>query len=135
MERWVFSIAALGIVSCSINRTENGEREGFWVEKTKIGDKTYQSRGRYKNGFECRTWKYFEDGKLVKKESYRDSICRVTHFKNKKKILEGYTKVRITDTMYHWFYTGEWREFDTHGNLVAKRNYNNGELVHEIEFE
>lgn len=131
--RWLLAFIAFAFLSCSINRTENGEREGLWVEKTEIGQTVYKSRGRYKNGFERSTWKYFENRKLVKKEVYKDSLCLVTHFKDGKKILEGQTRIRVTDSLIHWYYTGEWRQYDGRGNLVAIRAYNNGELISEVE--
>ena len=133
MNRLLWITAALLCISCGINRTENGERKGLWIEKNKVGANVYKSRGRYRNGFERKTWKYYQDGKLVKKEVYKDSICFVTHFRNKKKILEGTTKMRVEGKDLHWFYTGNWREYDTVGNLIAVRNYEDGELIDETD--
>lgn len=119
------------IIGCKTNRIVNGEREGLWIEQNKIGDKTYKSRGRYRAGFERKTWKYFENGQLVKKEVYKDSVCRVTHFKNKKKSLEGQTKMRYEGKDLHWFYTGDWIEYDSLGKPVVQRIYHNGVLIGE----
>lgn len=118
---------------CKTNRTANGEREGLWIEKTEIGETKYKSRGRYDNGFEKKTWRYFENGKLVRKEVYKDSVCLVTHYKKGKKSLEGYTRLRVSEKDIHWFYTGDWHEYDALGNLVAVRTYKDGELVGETE--
>jgi len=120
-------------IGCKINKTVNHEPHGLWIEKTKIGDKTYKSRGRYKNGFEQKTWRYYENGKLVKKEVYKDSVCHVTHFKNRKKILEGQTRIRVSDSLLHWFYAGDWTEYDALGRISAVRTYKDGELVDEKE--
>lgn len=121
----------IAIVGCKTNRTVNGEREGLWIEKNTIGDKTYKSRGRYRAGFERKTWKYYENGQLVKKEVYKDSVCYVTHFKNKKKSLEGKTKMRYEGHDLHWFYTGDWIEYDSVGKPVVQRIYHNGVLIGE----
>ena len=121
------------IVGCKTNRTVNGEREGLWIEQNKIGNKTYKSRGRYRAGFERKTWKYYENGQLVKKEVYKDSVCYVTHFKNRKKSLEGKTKMRYEGQDLHWFYTGDWIEYDSTGKPISVSTYNDGELIQEQE--
>src|SRR5690606_30982815 len=101
--------------------------------KNMIGQVKYKTRGRYHNGFEIKTWRFRENGKLVRREIYSDSVCLVTHYRNGKKSLEGHTKLRVSDKDIHWFYTGDWREYDADGNLVAIRTYENGELVNEVE--
>lgn len=133
MYRLLLTIVVMLCFSCSFNRTVNGEREGLWIEKTKIGDTKYKSRGRYNNGFEKKTWRYYENGKLIRKEVYKDSICLVTHYKNGKKSLEGHTKLRVSEKDIHWFYTGDWREYDELGRLILIRHYENGELTSEAE--
>lgn len=132
MMRCLFGIVML-CISCSTNRIENGEREGLWIEKTKIDKTVYKSRGRYKNGFERKTWKFYQDGKLIRKEVYKDSICLVTHYKNRKVSLQGHTRLRVSENDMHWFYTGDWLEYDALGNIVAVRTYENGALVNETE--
>lgn len=119
---------------CKTNRYADKEREGLWIEKSSVNGIPYKSKGRYHKGFEKKTWRYYEDGKLITKEKYRDSICYVTHYKNGKKNREGQTKLLITETDLHWFYFGDWKTYDATGKLTEIDTYVNGELLQTVEF-
>ena len=121
------------LYACKTNRIVANERQGLWIEKNKINDINYKSKGKYDVGFQQKTWRYFENGKLVKKEKYKDSVCTVTHFKDGKKIREGQTKLRVTETDMHWFYFGDWKTFDASGETTEIDHYENGELLSTIE--
>ena len=133
MKHFYFLSIVLLCLGCGVNRTFNGEREGLWIAKYNLNGTAYKSRGRYKNGFERRTWKYFENGKLVKKEVYRDSICNVTYYRNRKKTLEGQTKIRYEGQDLHWFYCGNWTAYDSLGKPTTIRRYEKGQLIEEME--
>jgi antitoxin component YwqK of YwqJK toxin-antitoxin module len=119
--------------SCSTNRIKNGEREGLWVEKSIVNNVEIKSKGRYRQGFERKTWRYYENGELVKREKYKDCLCDVTHFRDGKIIRQGQTKLRVTGNNLHWFYSGDWKEYDDSGKLRLVSRYKEGELVEENE--
>lgn len=118
---------------CKTNQMKDKLREGLWIEKEVINEKQYKSKGRYHKGFEIKTWKYFENGKCIKKEQYKDRICLTTFYQNGRKKLQGYTKMVVTDTEMHWFYFGNWYEFDEKGTPIVLKTYENGELKSETK--
>ncbi len=119
---------------CKTNQRKNGEREGLWIEKRNENGISYKSRGRFHNGFERKTWRFFENGKLVRKEVYKDSVCHVTkYFENGKIMLQGQTRLQVTDKLIRWYYFGDWHEFDPSGKLILISTYDNGELIGETE--
>ena len=126
--------SCLLLCCCKTNRIVNTERQGLWIEKNKIDSVNYKSKGRYNNGFQHKIWRYFENGTLVKKEKYKDSVCTVTHYRDRKKIREGQTKLRVNDTVLHWFYFGDWKTFDASGKITEIDHYVNGELISTDEF-
>ncbi|NMH28468.1 toxin-antitoxin system YwqK family antitoxin [Flavobacterium silvaticum] len=123
---------ALSFISCATNRTKNGKRIGLWIEKDTVAGQIQITRGRYKDGLEKNTWKTYLDGKLVKREVYRDSICHVFHFYPDGSVSrEGYTRIANEGVFTHWFYFGDWYSYDTDGKLVSVDTYYQGELVGE----
>ena len=78
-----FALLLLLIYSCKTNQTINHQREGKWVYKDTVNGILLKSKGRYKKSIEIKTWRYFENRKLVKKEQYNDSICNITTFDQK----------------------------------------------------
>ena len=67
----------IGLSSCKTNKTINHHREGKWVFKDTVNGVLYKSKGKYKQSQEIKTWKYFENRKLVKIEKYEDNICHI----------------------------------------------------------
>ncbi len=129
MRNFIIISFCLLLCCCKTNRIVNNEREGLWIEKQDLGDLKVKSRGRYTKGFQHKTWRYYQNRNLVKKEKYKDSICFITHFENHKKSREGQAKLRISDTLLHWFYFGDWKTFDASGNITEIDCYENGQLI------
>ncbi len=111
-------------------------REGKWIEKFTSNSVQYKSKGRYKHDEEIRTWKYFANNKLIKKEVYKNGICHVTNFHQNGKVASiGKTKSLLTTTQRHWFYFGDWIFYDETGKTELIRYYEKGELIHETEMK
>ena len=125
----IFMSACFLLCCCKTNRIVDGERQGLWIEKQRLGELQLKSKGRYTNGFQHKTWRYYENGKLIKREKYKDSICAITLFENRYKIREGKAKLRISDTLLHWFYFGEWKSFDASGAITEIDYYEDGKLI------
>lgn len=120
--------------SCKTNRTVNHERVGKWVYKDTVNGILYKSKGKYKKSREIKTWRYFENGKLVKTEKYSDTICHIKTYDSKGR-LSATGKSIIVDKgdETHWFLTGDWIFFDENGRIIGIKKYENGELISEIE--
>lgn len=117
-------------IGCKTNRIKNKQPVGLWITTDTLDGAVYKTRGRYQRGSETRTWKFFKDDHLYKKQVYRDSLSKITFYhENGKKKFEGFTTLALEDKYYHWYYEGEWREFDSLGNFVRSRFYDKGELV------
>ncbi len=129
MRNIILIFCCLLLCCCKTNRIVNKEREGLWIEKEDLGTLQLKSKGRYKKGFQHKTWRYYQNGSLIKKEKYKDSICLITHFQNRKKIRQGQAKLRISDTLVHWFYFGDWKTFDQFGNSIEIDRYEEGQLL------
>ncbi|MCF6129209.1 hypothetical protein L1S35_05950 [Flavobacterium sp. AS60] len=127
-------LMTLVFASCKTNRTINHHREGKWVYKDTVNGILYKSKGRYKKSTEIKTWKYYEDRKLVKTEKYQDTICHIKTFDNKGRINSiGKSVISEESDGTRWYLTGDWIFFDDSGKIIGIKNYKKGELVSEIE--
>lgn len=122
------------LCSCKINRTINHHRVGKWVYKDTVNGVLYKSKGRYKKSLEIKTWKYFENGKLVKTEKYTDSICDIKTFDHKGKITSTGQSMMVEEKDgTHWYVIGKWTFFDKEGKIIGIRKYEKGELISELD--
>ena len=135
VKRAFFSVlAALVFFSCKTNKTINHHREGKWVYKDTINHVLYKSKGRYRRSLEIKTWKYFENRKLVKTEQYQDSICLIKTFNEKGKVKSiGRSIIVEEQDATHWYLSGDWIFFDDKGKIIGIKNYQKGELVSEVK--
>ena len=124
----------IGFSSCKTNKTINQHREGKWVFKDIVNDVLYKSKGRYKQSQEIKTWKYFENHKLVKTEKYQDNICHIKTFDEKGRTTSiGKSIIVEESNQTHWHLTGDWIFFDGKGKITGIKKYEKGELISEIE--
>jgi len=131
-------LALLFLQSCTTNQKLNGEKVGRWVYQTKIDQNTREVvRGRYnKNGFQKGTWRYRYNGKLYKKQQFKDSIAYTTYYHPNGKIAEkGQMKLRSTASGLHYFYFDSWFIYDTKEQLIYVRHYELGQLKHETKVQ
>ena len=118
--------------NCKTNRIVNKEKQGKWIYKDTVNEVIYKSVGKYKKGIEQKTWRYYANKRLIKKEKYQNGICHVTNYFSSGKIASrGKTKMVVTDGNVHWFYYDDWFFYDENGKLITPKNYSNGELVKE----
>jgi antitoxin component YwqK of YwqJK toxin-antitoxin module len=117
-----------------INRTIAKKREGLWIEKYSIDSANYKSIGKYHKDDPIKKWRYYLDGKIIKKEKYTGNDC-ITKFYHKNGKIQsiGRTKLDTSSKYCHWFYTGKWNYYNEKGKLTTKRYYDNGELKSEID--
>lgn len=122
------------ISSCKINQTIDHHREGKWVFKDNVNGILYKSKGRYSKGRESKTWKYFENRRLVKTEQYQDTLCHITTFDEKGKVSsKGKSIILEEKDGTHWYLTGDWFFFDEKGILIGIKKYEKGILLSETE--
>ena len=124
----------IGLSSCKTNKTINHHREGKWVFKDTVNGVLYKSKGKYKQSHEIKTWKYFENRKLVKIEKYEKNICHSKTFDEKGRTTSiGKSMIMEENNETHWYLTGDWIFFDENGKIIGIKKYEKGELVSEIE--
>ena len=119
-------------IGCKTNKTINHHREGKWIYKDTVNDILYKSKGRYRKSREIRTWKYFENRKLVKIEKYTDSICHIKTFDRKGRLTSTGQSMMVEEKDgTHWYIIGEWTYFDQNGNIIGVKKYEKGTLISE----
>lgn len=132
----LFLILFFTVLSCKTNRTRNNERVGKWIEFDTIDGTIYKTVGRFQNGLGKGIHRQFSNKKLVRKEKYKDGICKTTYYHENGKIMtEGNTKMVLTDKDIHWFYAGDWKFYNENGELLGIRTYENGDLINETEIK
>lgn len=128
------AFVVIGFSSCKTNKTINHHREGKWVFKDTVNGVLYKSKGKYKQSREIKTWKYFEDRKLVKIEKYQDNICFTKTFDKKGRTTSiGKSMIVEENNETHWYLTGDWIFFDEKGKIIGIKKYEKGELISENE--
>jgi antitoxin component YwqK of YwqJK toxin-antitoxin module len=131
----LFLLSLIGCKTVPINQKINKKREGLWIENYAVDSAKYQSVGKYHLDDPIKKWRYYLNGKIIKREKYKRNICATkTYFENGKIQSKGLTKTTTDNIEIHWFYDGEWKFFDEKGKLIITKNYSNGELVSEVEF-
>ncbi|MBF4519150.1 hypothetical protein IRZ71_22580 [Flavobacterium sp. ANB] len=125
ISKTILFLLVFGLFGCRtpINRVINDKREGYWMTVDTL-DHIYVTQGRYQNDFEKGTWKHFYNGKLVRKERYKNNICKTKYYyPNGNLMKKGSTKLEINNSEMHWFYFGEWRYYKENGKLDSIKNY------------
>jgi hypothetical protein len=75
--------------------------EGRWITVDTL-DFIYITKGKYHEGAEIGTWKYIYKNKMVRKEKYRNGICKtVFYYPNGKIMKKGITKLESTTNEDH----------------------------------
>ncbi|TRX34076.1 hypothetical protein FNW52_14820 [Flavobacterium sp. ZT3R18] len=128
-------LTLIGCKTAPINQKINKKREGLWIENYAVDSAKYKSVGKYYLDDPIKKWRYYLNGKIIKREKYKRNICTTTnYFENGKIQSKGQTKTTTDNMEIHWFYDGNWNFFDEKGKLIVTRKYSNGELVSEVEF-
>lgn len=122
------------LYGCKTNQTVNHDRVGKWVYKDTVNGVLYKSKGRYRKSLEIKTWKYYENRKLVKTEQYSEGICHIKTFDDKGRITStGQSMMVEEQDGTHWYIIGEWTFFDEKGKIISIRKYDKGLLISEEE--
>lgn len=119
------------IIGCKTNQMKYSQRDGVWIDSYSLdtinNNQNYKSREVYKIGKPIRTWKYYKNRKLQRKESYKKDYCKVTfYYDNGKKEKTGKTKFDVTEKISHWYYDGDWQYFNEEGKLIKVIGYEYG---------
>jgi antitoxin component YwqK of YwqJK toxin-antitoxin module len=122
------------VSSCKTNQTIDHHREGKWVYKDTVNGVLYKSKGRYIKSVEIKTWRYYENRKLVKIEQYLNGICHIKTFDHKGRITStGQSLLVEEQDGTHWYIIGEWTFFNEKGKIIGIKKYQNGELLSETK--
>jgi len=124
------------VLGCKTNQMKNKLREGLWIEQYSQDSSNYKSIGKYRKGDPVKKWNYFLNGRIIKREKYKDNICNTTFYHENGKIQsKGKTKTESSAKYVHWFYVGDWNYYNEDGKLITIKKYNNGESLSEIEIK
>ncbi|NGY38964.1 hypothetical protein FQU23_015800 [Flavobacterium sp. XN-5] len=119
-----------------LNQTVERKREGIWIEKYSIDSAQYKSIGKYRNDDPIKKWRYYLDGKIIKREKHKGNSSFTRFYHQNGKIQSQGKTVLDTCTKYaHWYYSGSWNFYNTNGKMIMKRNYDKGKLVSETIFK
>ena len=133
---FIILVLTLSLFGCKTNQMKNKFRTGRWVEQYAQDSANYKSIGTYKKGDPVKKWRYYLNGKIIKREKYNRSICKTIFYHENGKIQSrGMSKLDTTDKYAHWFYFGDWNYYNDDGKLTTIRKYNNGELLSEIKIK
>lgn len=115
-----------------INQFKNHKKEGKWVTNDTL-EYIYKTVGKYHNGLELGTWKYYYNTRLVRKDKYKLNIIKTKYYYTNGNIQKkGYSMSENDENETHWFYFGKWYEYDKNSNLVCIYNYNKGVMIDSI---
>lgn len=115
-----------------LNQTVERKREGIWIEKYSMDSAQYKSIGKYRNDDPIKKWRYYLDGKIIKREKHKGNGSFTRFYHQNGKIQSQGKTVLDTCTKYaHWYYSGSWNFYNTNGKMIMKRNYDKGKLVSE----
>lgn len=125
-------ILFFSLFGCKTNQMKNKLREGRWIEQYVQDSAAYKSIGSYKKGDPVKKWRYYLNGKIIKREKYNGTICKTIFYHQNGKIQsKGKSKIDTTDKYAHWYYFGDWLYYNENEKLTTIRKYDNGELLSE----
>jgi hypothetical protein len=128
---FAFILLLFGCKTNPINQKVAKKREGLWIENYSLDSAShYKSVGKYHHGDPIKKWKYYLNGKIIKKEVYKHNVCHTTTYHQNGRIQsKGLTKTTADTIQTHWFYTGEWKFYNDKGKLIGLKKYKEGELL------
>jgi hypothetical protein len=126
----------VGIFSCKskVNQIVNHQREGKWITIDTL-DSIYIAKGKYRMDNEIRTWKYFYNGKMVRKEKYKKrGVCKTKFYLSNGKIMKkGSTKLESNSKEDHWYYYGKWYFYNANGKLDSIKTYEKESIANVLK--
>ena len=112
---------------------KQGQRHGRWITYHDSTKTTAVSKGRYRHGKECRTWKYYtHEGIVYKKEKYRrknNTIVTTFYHPNGKIQSKGIAKMVEETDGTHYYWEGEWEYYSQEGKPIKTVLYKEGKQV------
>ena len=131
----LFILITIAFAGCKTNRyNAEGKRHGRWIVTDTL-EKIYTYKGRYRNGIEVGKWKYYWDKKLSRLDKHKGKTATIKLFFPDGKLKgTGKAGMDISATEIHWYYFGEWQNYNEQGKLIAIRTYEKGQLIKETEF-
>lgn len=125
-----FLLVVVLMSSCKLNRYKQGVRVGKWVTEYVTEGVAYKRVEYYKIGKEKRTWKMYNNHRLVTTEKYKNDTCYTKFYYPDGKISaigKSVTDNEVTGTV-HWYYIGPWKYYDSTGKLEVIRVYKKDDL-------
>jgi len=126
-------VLCITLVSCSVNKTKNGQQHGYWITYADAGKQVVLTKGRFKYGIQKGKWVYNNfEGKKERIEIYRGKKIKITHYHTNGKIaLKGNAKIVTDNLKLHFYYYGPWYFYNEKGILQKISYYTNGQLQKE----
>lgn len=129
----IASSRAQGLYFKKPNRMKDGQRHGLWVSYTDSTKNIPEWKGKFKNGNEKGTWKYYHpNGTIRKKEKYRlHKIKTRTYYPNGQLESAGSAKIDESENKLEYYYWGPWKYYSETGKLIRIAFFEKGNLVRE----
>lgn len=125
------------VFAYSQNKFKNKQRSGYWITYYDEAKTQVQVKGKYRKGKQVGKWyHYTQAGKLEKKEIYKRKKVKVKYFYPSGSVLrKGNAKLVLLDTLYHFYFTGEWKCYTPNGELSKKEFYETGQITNTVYFK
>lgn len=125
------------VLSAQTNKYRNKLRHGLWIKYHDSVNSKIESKGRYKNGLQKGKWEFYnQDGICVKKEKFKRKKIKVELFyPNGKLQKRGIARLELTDSLYRYYFTGEWRCYNRKGELEKLEYYEKGHMIKDVLFK
>ncbi len=119
------------------NQYKNKLRHGKWITYHDDAKLKPASKGKYKSGMQKGKWQFYdEEGNCIKRENYKKRKIKVRLFYPGDKIWKkGLAKLELTDSLYRYYFTGEWKCYNRKGELEKLEYYEKGHMIKDVLFK
>lgn len=112
------------------NKKQDSLRSGKYIEYGYEDTTVVVTKGRFKDGRPCKTWKYYyEDGIIRMKIKYRDRLKIKYYTQSGRLNQKGYAMLDFNAADTHFYWHGIWKYYDDRRKLYRIAIYENGAEV------
>lgn len=116
------------------NKKQDSLKSGRIIEYGGDDSTTIVTRGRFKNGRPCKTWKYYwDDGTMRMKIKYHDRL-KIKYYTTSGRLdQKGYAMLDFNAADTHFYWHGRWKYYDDRRKLYRIALYQDGAEVEVLK--